>query len=100
MRAIRANGLTLHVSETGDPDEPAMLFANSLGTDLRRRLPVLAIGGSAEGASPPDQVRAMADAITGASCLIIEGAGHLPCVEAPAEFASILVPFRKAQAHV
>lgn len=64
------------------------------------QLPVLAIGGSVDGASPPDLVAAMADKIGGASCRIIEGAGHLPCVETPEDFASILVPFLKEHAHV
>ena len=35
MRAIVANGVTLHVNECGDPDGAPVLFANSLGTDLR-----------------------------------------------------------------
>jgi 3-oxoadipate enol-lactonase len=64
------------------------------------RLPVLAIGGSADGASPPDLVTAMATSIPGASCHIIDDAGHLPCVEAPAAFAAILVPFLKEHTHV
>lgn len=64
------------------------------------RLPVLAIGGSADGASPPEAVRAMAASIPDASCHIIPGAGHLPCVEDPAAYAAILVPFLKEHAHV
>lgn len=35
MRAITANGVTLHVTETGPKGAPAVIFANSLGTDLR-----------------------------------------------------------------
>ena len=35
MRAIVANGVTLHVHENGDPDGAPVVFANSLGTDLR-----------------------------------------------------------------
>ena len=64
------------------------------------RLPVLAIGGSADGASPPDAVRATAAMIAGAACTIIPGAGHLPCVEDPKAFAAILVPFLKEHADV
>lgn len=64
------------------------------------RLPVLAIGGSADRASPPEAVSAMADSIPGASCRIIEGAGHLPCVEAPGAYAAVLAPFLKEHAHV
>jgi 3-oxoadipate enol-lactonase len=64
------------------------------------RLPVLAIGGSADGASPPELIKGMADSIDGATCQIIEGAGHLPCVEMPEAFAAILIPFLKEHAHV
>jgi 3-oxoadipate enol-lactonase len=35
MRAVAANGVTLHVADTGPRDAPAVLFCNSLGTDLR-----------------------------------------------------------------
>jgi len=35
MRAVRANGVWLHVAERGPVGAPAVLFANSLGTDLR-----------------------------------------------------------------
>ena len=64
------------------------------------RLPVLAIGGSEDGASPPELVAAMADSIADASCRLIEGAGHLPCVEAPEAFAAVLAPFLMEHAHV
>ncbi|MDF3416112.1 3-oxoadipate enol-lactonase [Sulfitobacter sp. M57] len=35
MRAVIANGVTLHVQEAGDPNGQPVLFSNSLGTDLR-----------------------------------------------------------------
>ncbi|MEM1430179.1 MAG: 3-oxoadipate enol-lactonase [Pseudomonadota bacterium] len=35
MRAVEANGIRLHVVESGDAEGPPVLFANSLGTDLR-----------------------------------------------------------------
>jgi 3-oxoadipate enol-lactonase len=47
MRAIRVNSLRLHYAEAGDPDGPPVVFANSLGTDLRvwdRLLPLLPPG--------------------------------------------------------
>lgn len=72
-------------------------------TDLTQRtrrlsLPTLAIGGSHDGASPPDQVAATAALINGAQYHIIDGAGHLPCVENPAAYAAILNPFLKEHA--
>jgi 3-oxoadipate enol-lactonase len=35
MRAVLANGVTLHVADSGPVGAPAVLFGNSLGTDLR-----------------------------------------------------------------
>jgi 3-oxoadipate enol-lactonase len=35
MRAVNAHGVMLHVAEQGPQNAPAVLFANSLGTDLR-----------------------------------------------------------------
>jgi len=35
MRALDAKNVTLHVQEAGDPIGAPVLFANSLGTDLR-----------------------------------------------------------------
>lgn len=35
MRAVSANGITLHVREDGDPNGVPVVFSNSLGTDLR-----------------------------------------------------------------
>lgn len=35
MRAVLANGVVLHVADSGPAGAPAVLFANSLGTDLR-----------------------------------------------------------------
>lgn len=57
------------------------------------RLPTLVIAGAADGASPPDIVRATADLIPGAAFHLIPDVGHLPCVEA---YAGILVPFLRA----
>ena len=64
------------------------------------RLPVLAIAGGHDGASPPAQVAATAALIPGARCHVIAEAGHLPCLETPAEFAALLTPFLKEHAHV
>ena len=78
----------------------AIAAADLTATTNRLRLPVLAIGGSADGASPPDAVRAMAAGIAGATCHIIDGAGHLPCVETPATYAALLAPFLTEHTHV
>jgi 3-oxoadipate enol-lactonase len=59
------------------------------------RLPTLAIAGSEDGATPPDLVRETADLIPGADFALIRRAGHLPCVEAPADYAALLTAFLK-----
>lgn len=57
------------------------------------RLPTLAIAGTEDGATPPDLVRETADLIPGSRFELINRAGHLPCVENPAEYARILKDF-------
>ncbi len=64
------------------------------------RLPTIAIAGECDGASPPDLVAATAKLIPNTPCHIINGAGHLPCVETPAAYAAILSPFLKEHANV
>ncbi len=66
----------------------------------RLTLPTLAIAGSEDGSTPPDLVRETADLIKGSKFQLIRGAGHLPCVEQPEEYAAILTTFLAAQAHV
>ena len=56
-------------------------------------LPTLAIAGSEDGSTPPDLVRETADLIRGARFELIRGAGHLPMVEKPAEYAALLTGF-------
>ncbi|QDA36245.1 3-oxoadipate enol-lactonase (plasmid) [Paracoccus liaowanqingii] len=62
------------------------------------RLPAMVIAGEADGASPPDLVRATADLIPGATFHLIPGAGHLPCVETPAAHAALMTPFLERHA--
>lgn len=56
-------------------------------------LPTLAIAGSEDGSTPPDLVRETAALIKGSRFALIKGAGHLPCVEKPEEFAGLLTGF-------
>ena len=55
--------------------------------------PTLCIAGSEDGATPPDLVRATADLIPGAGFEVIEGAGHLPCIEQPEVMAGLITSF-------
>ncbi|MFO1142969.1 MAG: 3-oxoadipate enol-lactonase [Amaricoccus sp.] len=71
-------------------------------TDLREstpsiRQPVLAIGGDADGSTPPDLVRETAASIPGARFELIRGAGHIPPVEQPGAMARLLTGFIEEQ---
>lgn len=76
----------------------AIATADLTEAAARMRLPVLAIAGGLDGASPADLVRATAKAIPGADFRTIDGAGHLPCVETPAEWAALVAPFLRRHA--
>lgn len=78
----------------------AIAAADLTDTTRALRLPTLVIAGSHDGASPPDLVAATAALIPGAAFHVIDGAGHLPCVEDPAAYAAILNPFLKEHADV
>ena len=64
------------------------------------RLPALGIAGADDGSTPPDMVRETLDLIPGAQFRLMRGAGHMACVEKPAEYARILSDFLAAQGHV
>ena len=53
-------------------------------------VPTLVVVGDDDKASPPDLVRATAEMIPGARFAVIEGAGHLPCIERPDELAALM----------
>lgn len=59
----------------------------------RLRLPALGIAGSEDGSTPPDMVREITELVPGAEFALIRGAGHLPCVERPEEYAEVLNGF-------
>lgn len=63
-------------------------------------LPTLAIAGSEDGSTPPDLVRETADLIKGSRFHLIRGAGHLPCVEKPEEYAEVLTGFLREIGHI
>lgn len=58
-------------------------------------VPVLCIVGSEDGATPVALVKAMADIIQGSQFEIIDGVGHLPCIEKPDQFAALVKAFMK-----
>ncbi len=66
----------------------------------RLRLPCLAVCGSEDGATPPDLVRETAALIPGSRFELIRRAGHIPCVEQPAELGRLITRFLKETGHV
>jgi 3-oxoadipate enol-lactonase len=78
----------------------AIAMADLTADTASLRLPVLVIAGSEDGATPPDLVQATARLIPGAAYQCIPGAGHLPCVEAPAAHAALITAFLEDIAHV
>lgn len=63
------------------------------------RLPTLGIAGSDDGSTPPDLVRETVDLIPGSQFALLRQAGHLPCVEKPAEYAALLTKFMRDTGH-
>jgi len=59
----------------------------------RLRPPTLAVVGAEDGATPPALVEATARLIPGARFSVIDGAGHLPCIEQPAALAALIGDF-------
>lgn len=57
------------------------------------RLPTLGIAGSEDGSTPPDLVRETVELIPGSKFQLMRNAGHLPCVEQPADYAKHLTDF-------
>ncbi|MCI0448036.1 3-oxoadipate enol-lactonase [bacterium] len=53
----------------------------------------LAIVGSEDGSTSVNDVKSMADIIPGSRLEIIEGSGHLPCVDNPEKLSTMLVEF-------
>lgn len=56
-------------------------------------VPTLCICGTEDGATTPEMVKALSELIDGAEFELVEGAGHLPCVEKPEETAELIDDF-------
>jgi len=70
----------------------AIAAADYTTSTAKLAMPVMAMVGAEDGATPPDLVRATAE-LCGADCHVIGGAGHLPCVEEPGEIAALIAGF-------
>jgi len=64
-------------------------------TEAARRIavPTLCLVGGEDGSTPPDLVRTLSQLIPGARFHVVDGAGHLPCVEAPGAVADLIAGF-------
>jgi 3-oxoadipate enol-lactonase len=64
-------------------------------TDAAKQIavPTLCVVGDEDGATPPELMRQTADLIPGARYEVIAGAGHLPCIERPAELSELILDF-------
>ena len=69
-------------------------------TTATLRLPSLVIAGANDGSTPPDLVRETADLIPGRQYRLMRGAGHLPMMEKPAEYAALLTGFLQGIGHL
>lgn len=78
----------------------AIAGSDFLAATATLRLPALGIAGSEDGATPPDLVRETLALIPGSKFHLIRGAGHLPPVEKPEEYAAALTGFLKEIGHV
>ncbi|MBT9244425.1 3-oxoadipate enol-lactonase [Gemmobacter fulvus] len=63
-------------------------------------LPTLVIAGSEDGSTPPDLVRETAGLVRGSEYHLLRGAGHLPPVDQPAAFATLLGTFLDRIGHI
>jgi 3-oxoadipate enol-lactonase len=87
MAGTRVAGIVGALAAMRDREGSEPLLSTLSGT------PTLVMVGEADGLTPPDQARAMAQAIPGAQLAIIPRAGHLPPVEQPAETTRSLREF-------
>ncbi len=63
-------------------------------------LPTLAIASNNDAVTPADLVRETADLVTGSQFHLMRGPGHLPFVEAPAEYAGLVMGFLHRIGHL
>lgn len=88
-----------------DPQGYAGCCTAIAGTDFYTptsglRLPTLGIAGDRDGSTPPDLVRETLNLIPGSRLELLRGSGHLPCLDAPQAFGTLLRDFLTGIGHV
>jgi 3-oxoadipate enol-lactonase len=72
------------------------LKINDLTNEVDKiKVPTLCFAGTEDGSTPPAQVKSMADLIPNSTYILIEGVGHIPCVEVPELMANHILAFLK-----
>ena len=94
------NRLTAQNPEGWSGCAHAIAHTDFYETTATLRLPTLCIAGDRDGSTPPDLVRETADLIPGSQFHLIRGAGHLPFVEKPQEYAIAITSFLRHIGHV
>lgn len=91
---------SLRVLMAGAPEQGVVgaleaMAARADSTDLLGGIgmPTLVVSGSEDTFTPPDEVRALADAIPGARLEVIQGAGHVCSYERPAAYNHVVSEF-------
>jgi pimeloyl-ACP methyl ester carboxylesterase len=59
------------------------------------KIPSLCIVGSEDRSTLPDEVRNLADLIKGSRFEVIQGSGHIPCVDNPKIVSKLIIDFLK-----
>jgi 3-oxoadipate enol-lactonase len=87
MAATPVAGIVGALGAMRDRPDSTPLLAELAG------LPTLVIVGDEDEVTPPAQAKAIADAVPGASLVVIRCAGHLPPLERPAETTDAILAF-------
>jgi len=59
------------------------------------KIPSLCIAGSEDKSTTPEEVKNLADLIKGSKYQVIEGSGHIPCVDNPELLTKLIIDFIK-----
>jgi 3-oxoadipate enol-lactonase len=59
------------------------------------KIPALCVVGSEDKSTSPEEVKSLADLIDGSVFKIIEGSGHIPCVDNHEELSNLIIDFIK-----
>lgn len=59
------------------------------------KIPALCVAGSEDKSILPEEVKNLADLIEGSRYEVIEGSGHIPCVDNPAALSKLIIDFIK-----